>query len=589
MARLNGCFPKLLPTLTGWRRLAILNIGAMTLLTLLLCGFTVASILKTDLTQIGRYHINGEYNFERGAAVRNGFLFHSSPCREPTAGNINTVLHLLVNAVSSAILASSSFFSQVLSSPTRAEVDVSHARGRSVDVGVLSWRNALRLSPFKTVAWVALLVTSLPLHLLFNSAILQSVDSEVSLQGDDAACYVGVSNPLLLTVTLACLVKVIICVTVVWVLGRQEPLVTPGDAVASFISMPDPSTAGRLDMLIPAWKHGASIGSPILWRHTPRRRASCLSSRTWAYTYILFIACIAAAAGILGKEYHMIQKDGWLPASFRDSSSAYTIMPPKSSVPFITTMLLANIPQLVLSVWYLAYNAILTRLQLSQEWALLSASCRPLRVSQPKGRQVGTYRLQLPYRYSILLISLSAVMHFLLSKSSFVLLYTDDDHSPGFDSFEDLQTLPRDLLVAWGLSPTYLAALLALAVTAIQIPWLLGLLRLPGYMPPVGSDSQAIAAACHVSPLAKAPLSEQMEGKGEGYEPVSMADEEGNSGLLAVSRSLLSWGVVKMPQDWYDAQVDRRDSSGTGRPVEHLSFGTALDGVKRPIRGRFYS
>ena len=182
MARLKHCFPKLLPRLTGWRRLAILNIGAMTLLTLLLCGFTVAAILKTDLSQILEYRLNGDYVLvDRRAAVGNGFLFHESPCRELTAGNINTVLYLLVNAVSSAILASSSFFSQVLSSLTRAEVDVSHARGRSVDIGVLLWRNALRLSRFKTVAWFALLITSLLLHLLFNSVILQSADAEVSL------------------------------------------------------------------------------------------------------------------------------------------------------------------------------------------------------------------------------------------------------------------------------------------------------------------------------------------------------------------------------------------------------------------------
>lgn len=89
-----------------------------------------------------------------GATVHNGFLFHSSPCREPTAGNINIVLHLPVNAVSSATLASSSFFSQVLSSPSRVGVDISHAWGRSVDVGVLSWRNAPRLSHFNTVAWL---------------------------------------------------------------------------------------------------------------------------------------------------------------------------------------------------------------------------------------------------------------------------------------------------------------------------------------------------------------------------------------------------------------------------------------------------
>jgi hypothetical protein len=59
-------------------------------------------------------------------------------------------------------------------------------------------------------------------------------------------------------------------------------------------------------------------------------------------------------------------------------------MPPNSSVPFITTVLLVNIPQLLLSVWYFVYNAILTRLQLSEEWALYSTSFRLLRVSQPR-------------------------------------------------------------------------------------------------------------------------------------------------------------------------------------------------------------
>ena len=70
--------------------------------------------------------------------------------------------------------------------------------------------------------------------------------------------------------------------------------------------------------------------------------------------------------------------------SYRDSSTALTVRPPHSSVPFITTVLLANVPQLLLSVWYFGYNAILTRLQLSKEWAMFSTSFRPLRVSQPR-------------------------------------------------------------------------------------------------------------------------------------------------------------------------------------------------------------
>jgi hypothetical protein len=309
MARLNGCFPKHRTTISGWRRLAIWNIGVMILLTLLLCGFTVAAILKTDISQIDEPNFDSSNDNGRGAAVRNAFLFHSSPCCEPTARIVNTVLHLLVNALSSAVLASSNFFSQVLSSPTRTEVDMWHAQGRSLDVGVLSWRNALRLSPFKTIAWVALLITSLPLHLLFNSAILQSVDSKASHQEDDAACYVGVSNPLLLTVTLAFLFKVVVCITFVWVLGRQEPLVTPGDAVASFISIPDPSTAGRLDLLVTPSRHGANSSNPILWQYTSLRRASYISRWTWACTYAFFTACIVAAAGFLGKEYQMVNND----------------------------------------------------------------------------------------------------------------------------------------------------------------------------------------------------------------------------------------------------------------------------------------
>ncbi|USP82143.1 hypothetical protein yc1106_09417 [Curvularia clavata] len=265
----------------------------------------------------------------------------------------------------------------------------------------------------------------------------------------------------------------------------------------------------------------------------------------------------------------MIKNNEMNPKSFRDSSAPLTIIPPNSSVPFITTVLLANIPQVLLSVWYFAYNAILTRLQLSNEWALYSTSFRPLRVSQPRGQQIGTYRLQLPYKYSILLIILSAVLHFLLSESSFVVLFTDDDWSDGIDSFRDYQTLPNDLYVAWGLSPTYLAELLALVTAAVQIPWLLGLLQLPGHMPPIGSDSQAIAAACHVSPLSKAPLNERTGGKGAGYEPLSMADEEGYGGLLAVSRSLLSWGVVKMPQAWLDKL--QNGNAVAARALRHAS------------------
>jgi hypothetical protein len=98
-----------------------------------------------------------------------------------------------------------------------------------------------------------------------------------------------------------------------------------------------------------------------------------------------------------------------------------------------------------------------------------------------------------------------------------------------------------------------------------------------------------MAAACHVSPLSKIPLNKQTGGKGEDYEPVSIANEEGRGGLPAVSRSLLLWGVVEMPQAWYDAQVNQPSGPEGHRAVEHLSFGTLLDDVNKPFQGHLYS
>ncbi|KAK7745100.1 hypothetical protein SLS62_009964 [Diatrype stigma] len=71
-------------------------------------------------------------------------------------------------------LASSNFFMQILNSPSREEIDAAHARGTWFGIGVSSVRNAFRVSTFKTWCWVALLISSIPIHLLFNSTIFET-------------------------------------------------------------------------------------------------------------------------------------------------------------------------------------------------------------------------------------------------------------------------------------------------------------------------------------------------------------------------------------------------------------------------------
>lgn len=74
----------------------------------------------------------------------------------------------------------------------------------------------------------------------------------------------------------------------------------------------------------------------------------------------------------------------------------------------------------MLSFYYFTFNSFLTRIQGEGEWNSYSRCYKPLRVSEPKGEQVSNYRLQLPYRYSIPLIGISILLHWILSNAIFL-------------------------------------------------------------------------------------------------------------------------------------------------------------------------
>lgn len=87
---------------------------------------------------------------------------------------------------------------------------------------------------------------------------------------------------------------------------------------------------------------------------------------------------------------------------------------------FIASVLLPNTPQLILSCAYFAYNALYTRLLTESEWQSFSLGYRPLRVTSPQGEQWSTFRLQLPYRYSIPLLVTSILLHWITSNAIFL-------------------------------------------------------------------------------------------------------------------------------------------------------------------------
>ena len=80
---------------------------------------------------------------------------------------LNTWAHLLINLLSTILLAGSNYCMQCLSAPTRSEIDRAHARGGRMDIGIPSIRNLFRVDRKRLGLWLILGASSLPLHLLY--------------------------------------------------------------------------------------------------------------------------------------------------------------------------------------------------------------------------------------------------------------------------------------------------------------------------------------------------------------------------------------------------------------------------------------
>jgi hypothetical protein len=83
-----------------------------------------------------------------------------------TSSKLSTGFHLLINAMSTALLCASSYCMQCLSAPTRQELNEAHKRQSWMDIGVLSPRNMRSISKSRRTRWLILGLSTIPLHLL---------------------------------------------------------------------------------------------------------------------------------------------------------------------------------------------------------------------------------------------------------------------------------------------------------------------------------------------------------------------------------------------------------------------------------------
>lgn len=79
---------------------------------------------------------------------------------------LSTLCHIVINVLSTLFLSASNYTMQVLSSPSRKNIDDAHQQGEWLDIGILSVRNIKAISNKRKVLWWIVGLSSVPLHLL---------------------------------------------------------------------------------------------------------------------------------------------------------------------------------------------------------------------------------------------------------------------------------------------------------------------------------------------------------------------------------------------------------------------------------------
>ncbi|KAF2964337.1 hypothetical protein GQX73_g9225 [Xylaria multiplex] len=135
---------------------------------LLLQVALIATIFATNLFILT--YASSKYPSKNGVG-----LLYAGDC--DTVKNANRWLHLLINVLSTGMLSASSFCIQLQASPTRADVDKMHRLNKWLDIGAPSLRNLRYIGKWRLFSCIVLALSSLPIHLIFNSAVFQSLAS----------------------------------------------------------------------------------------------------------------------------------------------------------------------------------------------------------------------------------------------------------------------------------------------------------------------------------------------------------------------------------------------------------------------------
>ncbi|TRX93347.1 hypothetical protein FHL15_005622 [Xylaria flabelliformis] len=260
-------------------------------------------------------------------------------------------------------------------------------------------------------------------------------------------------------------------VELIWMVKSRHyrPLITPGDSICSFIMIPDETTAGlctyeRRDFTSLRrryWRDPYTNSAPSRTLDPNKRvLGSAVPREVWA----LHIITCAIALGVISFYFFANSHPNFNASNFGQNIQNPTFLNhiDIGSSGLLATTFIVNLPQLILSIFYVTFNSIFTYLVTELEWA----------------------------SYVPLIIS-STVLHWLYSKSTYVAIYD------GHDGYHPYESIPDYGFNGVQVSPTALLISIILTFVVVPLPFLFALRPRPSAMVVGGTCSAVISAACH--------------------------------------------------------------------------------------------
>ncbi|KAJ5937109.1 hypothetical protein N7466_003559 [Penicillium verhagenii] len=287
-----------------------------------------------------------------------------------------------------------------------------------------------------------------------------------------------------------------------WLGIQNSPILTIGDAIASFLRDPDPHSRRSCLLTKREVKSTSQYNGSVNTSNSPRcePRAFDPSRKRWStaastsrWTLSMLFWGLAVGACILLLTFGLSKyQDGSSPfteglGSVGSSTLIYGDNWPSS---IIGNVLIANSPQLIFSLIYFAFNSLLTSMTLSAEWSGYANQKKGLRVSHnPKQYQRSNYFLSIPYRYGVPMMITSTLLHWLISESLFMVGIEAWSSDGQRDTASDFITC------GWSAVGTLITIMVGILFLSGIVG--LSLRRFESALPIAGSCSLAIAAACH--------------------------------------------------------------------------------------------